>query len=335
MSGLSLVARFLTVTLLCAVLLTTAVAPAVGVTEHSGTQEISCPGGEFDPQPLEEDWEQTYVDALDEESLSDWTGGGLVQVGPDGSCSLAVLEGNSTTLTGAMINGTQGVVTGTLDLGANGTLALAEGGADDAVRISNSGPDFASTVVVSAANHSRTVSLSTGRFFEFAVVRTDGTTTVSLWAESSSYGARHQLQFENTRVAGPLDLRLDGRAFLSGLATGVVQADQSQTDPADEPDQSDDDAFEEQFPEQNRPAQPEQDSGQGLPLRWGLVLFFVGALEYYYARPLADLSEQIDSIGSTTASGEVEAAAWKFRLTQIGGVVVWLFGVFIIAQSVL
>jgi hypothetical protein len=339
------VVRFFVVALFCAVALSSALLPVAGATDHATAQGEPCPGATFDPAPLDVDWEQTYADGADEDSLSDWTADRLAQVGPDGGCSLAVLDGNRTRLTAATINGTRGVVTGTVDLGANGSFELSDGrqaSTVPVVRISNSGPDFASTIVVSTVNDSRTVSLPTERFFEFAVVRTNGTTTVSIWDVSSGFETRQQVRFENTTATGRLDLRLDGRAFLAEIATGFVRPDQSQTDPGDETgsedgpsDDESDDAFEEQFPEQSQPDQRERASGQGASLGWGIVFFFLGAFEYYYARPLADFSEKIDAIGSTTPSGEVEAAAWKFRLTQIGGLLFCLLGVFIIVQSVL
>ncbi|SIQ88020.1 hypothetical protein SAMN05421858_0678 [Haladaptatus litoreus] len=60
----------------------------------------------------------------------------------------------------------------------------------------------------------------------------------------------------------------------------------------------------------------------------GLACLGVGALGYRYSYHLSRFSEQLDSIGSTTAWDEVEPAVWKELMTRIAFVFVGVFGLF-------
>lgn len=329
--------RSLAALVLCAVLITTALVPAASAA-NGGTQTDSCSEEYYDPD-LELDWDRTYTDPIANGSLSDWTGGRLVQVGPDGGCSLAVLDGESARLNATTINASRGIVIGALDLGTNGTLALSDTGQNETVddrpvvRISNSGPDFSSTLAVAVGDKSRTVSLSTGRFFEFAIVRDNASTRVTLWAAMDPAN-KQELTFENATVEGPLELHLDGRAFLSGLTTGFVRVDQSQTDRSNnDNDTSDDDEFDDLTSPSDR--YPREERKQEPLFGVGLIFSVIGAGVFYAARPISNFSEKTDAIGSTTPWDEVEAAEWNILLTRAMGAILGLYGLSVIVRSVL
>jgi hypothetical protein len=91
---------------------------------QSTTDARPCIDDEYRPPDLDSEWDQEFVDSLENTSRANWAGGQVVRVGATGDCSLAVLDGESATLTATSVDGTRGVLTGTLDLGANGSLAL-------------------------------------------------------------------------------------------------------------------------------------------------------------------------------------------------------------------
>jgi hypothetical protein len=80
---------------------------------------------------------------------------------------------------------------------------------------------------------------------------------------------------------------------------------------------------------------PEQGSGLGLSLPLGVVFLLLGAVQVYFAEPLAEFGEQYDAVGSNTPPEEVEAADWNIMLAQVLGVLFVLFGISIIVRSVL
>lgn len=315
--------RLLALVVLCAVVAGTVV-PAAGSADQGGTQADSCSDDYFDPD-LDVDWDRTYTDGIANGSLSDWRGGQLVQVGPDGGCSLAVFDGETAQLTVTTINESRGVVTGTLDLGTNGSLTLTEADRGDAadgnatsVRISNRGPDYSSTLRVAAGNHSQTETLSTGRFFGFAIVRENASTTVKLW-DTADETDKQEIRFENTTAGGPLELQLDGRAFLAGLSVGVLEPDRQVTVDTGTPMQPDDDDDNDPFLDGSSGDPPEQDGRFSQEIGSGLLLFCFGPLVYTVARPFARFSEQMDAIGSTTPWEEVEPAKWKVMIFRLIG----------------
>ena len=53
----------------------------------------------------------------------------------------------------------------------------------------------------------------------------------------------------------------------------------------------------------------------------GLLLLVSGVSVYRYAYELARLSERLDSIGSTTAWGDVEPANWMVVLYQVASLI--------------
>ncbi|WP_235853623.1 hypothetical protein [Halosimplex salinum] len=96
--------------------------PAAGYGVADCTYETySAPG-------LDDDWAPAFEDGLGENSLDNWSGGRTVPVGADGDCSLYVADSETATLTrpDGTVEPDSGVVTGTLDLGANGSLRLVD-----------------------------------------------------------------------------------------------------------------------------------------------------------------------------------------------------------------
>jgi hypothetical protein len=101
-----------------------------------------------------------------------WRGGQFVGAGAEGGCALFVADGDMAQLTADRVNATAGIVTGTIDLGVNGSFALVNASLaentsgsshdDSLVTISNDGPSFDRTITLNVGNRSETVTLSTG-----------------------------------------------------------------------------------------------------------------------------------------------------------------------------
>lgn len=353
--------------LVCLLFLVTSsvgVVAADASSSHSGVAgaDQSCGSEDYTPPDITE-WNETYVDGLSEDSLADWTNGRIVPVGGGGDCSLAVTDGESATLTATPVNGTRGIVTGVLDLGSNGTLRLTavEGnlsdGSEAAVNESgtqngtatnatdivfeNRGPDYGTTIEVSAGTHSERLSLSTGRFFEFAVRQDNGTVRIAVWETDTIWDEEWDRRFENASLGGDWRLGLDGRAFLDNIAIGV---DASSDTPDDESEATTGDGFdtedgsdsEEDFFDPESPSS-ETGSEQESPglLFWGVLLLVFGAFSVRFARPLSRFSEQADAIGSTTPASEVEPAEWKVFLTKLSGMVFVGLGLLFIGMGLL
>lgn len=68
---------------------------------------------------------------------------------------------------------------------------------------------------------------------------------------------------------------------------------------------------------------------------FGLLAVLVGAALYWFARPLARFSEQLDAIGSTTSTEEVEAARWKVVLYSAVSLLVAIAGLVMIGRGAL
>jgi len=126
---------------------TTADAPPTRLTTTAQSADDSgpCDDGEYRPPDLNREWNPEFFDSLGDASQSDWTGGRVVRVGATGDCSLAVLDSETATLTAVTVDGTRGVLTGTLDLGANGSLALVATNESTPPDVSTDGPDAVTT----------------------------------------------------------------------------------------------------------------------------------------------------------------------------------------------
>lgn len=322
----------------------------------SAAAEQSCRYDSYDPPTLDSEWDETYADALDNGSLEDWTNGQIVRVGASGDCSLAVTDGESTTLTATAVNGTRGVVTGVVDLGSNGSLRLTEGnrsapsngthGSGAAANVSeptetnasgiviaNRGPDYGNTIEIVADARSERLSLSTGRFFEFAIRQDNGTVQIAVWDADDRWDRKWDRRFENATVDGDWRLTLDGRAFLDGIAVGVDEPNEPTTAETATTTTEDTGPYFGDDPDSG--SGPDQGSDSSGTVLGGIVLLALGAIEVRYARQLTRFGEQLDAIGSTTRASEVEPAEWNVWLTKIFGMVIAGVGLLLIGLSIL
>lgn len=332
----------------CWVLVTAAVAPAVAGTtpeRRSGTVQADSPATECDPAVGDgyrpPDLDERWTETASAESLN-WSAGGPAPVGPLDDCSLRVAAGAVASPTNATVDGARGVVTGVVDLGANGSIALVaventtaetdttttagtDGSAATELVLANDGTATATTLQVRAGGERTNVTVPNGRFFSLAVRVTDGEARVAVWDADVPWDGRWDA---TVSVADRADWRLAvrGPAYVDGLAVGVVDpTDEPTTTPGDDggPDDGDDEF---DFPTEYEDRQePPNDGGDG-DLFLGFVLLVFGGGSAYFARPLTRFSEQIDAIGSKTRASEVEPAEWNVMLTRVVGVVLAVIG---------
>jgi hypothetical protein len=319
----------------CALLFASVGAVSVAVGDGPAPQKAPaavCDHDDYDPPALDGEWEVSFVDPLENGSLEHWSGGDLARVGGSGDCSLVVTENDAATLTATMVNGTRGVVTGSIDLGANGSLALV-GANETRLATSNQGPAFSHTYRVSAGNESTDTTLSTGRFFEFALTQTEnGTVQIALWDVEDDWDGEWDLRAENATGTDDLRLRLDGEVFLDGIAVSL-DAESEPTDsdegPETTPTEDEFDPSEEDDTFEYNPSdldQTDRNQGSDGTVVFGVFLIIVGGVNVKFARGMARFSEQLDAIGSKRRWSEVEPAEWKVVLTRISGVVLLVIG---------
>ena len=386
----------------------------------TASAEAVCSDNTYSPPDLDFRWTESYTDELRTGSEQDWSGGEMVRVGADGECSLLVRDGNSVSLDATTIDGTRGVVTGTVDLGANGSIrfdatgsspteeinrtaednettrsitetsdlsgtsetsnpsgtsettdygtsgtadnnttlttdemvgenSTDEGGTPTVTEethelvISNPGPDYGTNLTLEAGEQSQEGSLSTGRFFQFALQHDNGTARIAVWNVDERWDGTWDLTVSNVSADEEWELTLDGRAFLDGIsigltetndqktATGPPTAGQTTTDELLIDDEFSDPRGDSDFDSSNT----EPDSGQSTSGRvlLGLIAIGGGALVIRFARPLTRFGEQLDAIGSTTRPSEVEAATWNVLLTKAVGVIFVGGGLFWIVSA--
>lgn len=345
--------RFAALTLLVALVGFVGVVPAAG---HPGNaaqgpaettaQADSCERDEYEPPELDRGWEVAFIDPIQDGSLGNWDEGRLAPVRLGEECSLVVSDGESANLTARTVNGTYGVVTGTLDLGTNGSVRLVERGAIDgaeraAITVSNPGESFSRMLTVSVGEESTVVSALSGRFVEFAVVQENGTVDVGLGTPGSELTAGLDARFENVTAAEGWRLHLDGEAFLNGVAAGKVDpnppppADEVSPPPEnDEADSEPEDTFDYDVassdPATDRTTEGDDGHSTVLGFILGLPTIGIGALVFRYAYGFARFGEQLDAIGSTTSWDEVEPAGWNVLLTKLSGLLIVGFGLYIV-----
>lgn len=320
----------------------TAVSPV-----HSERSTLSCERDSYTPPELDQESDLTLTDELENGSLDNWSGGRLARVGAEGGCSLVVTANQSVTLTATTVNGTSGVVTGVLDLGSNGSLLLEANDSQQHVVISTQGPDFAHNYSVTVGEESSEQTLSTGRFFEFAVVLDNGTTQITLWEAGDQWDGEFDASV-TTRQTDDLRLRLDGTAFLDGVAVGVEQPPESAETPTESQagvgrdetgseDQTGEDPLGDVGPpaDEDTAQSTEPDDGGGGALVLGLFLLIGGGVWFRFARGVARLEEQFDSIGSKRRWSEVEPAEWKVALNKVFGACAVIVGLFVIGTGLL
>jgi len=315
---------------------------------ETATTDDTCTYDSHSPPELEFAWTELYADALDNGSERDWSGGRIVHVGAGGECSLFVGDGHSESLNAQTINGTRGVLTGTVDLGTNGSVRFTATGASpknttaeatdpsvtggiSELAISNPGPDYGTDVVLGAGARSETVSLDSGRFFEIVLRLENGSAKIAVWDAEDSWDREWDLIVENVTAEKDWRVGLGGRAFLDGIAIGVAEAGESGTEtPTPEGGTDEDGPFGPEngpdFDDRNTDPDAERDTAGRIIV--GLLMSIGGAIVYRYARALTRFSEQIDAIGSTTDPAEVEPAGWNVFLTKALAAFFVLFGLF-------
>ncbi|QSG07415.1 hypothetical protein [Halapricum desulfuricans] len=330
-----------------------AVQATASQTAPASTGDI-CEYDTYSPPDLDFGWTQSYKDGLSNGSERDWSGGRIVQVGGNGECSLLVSDGRSESLDETTVNGTSGVVTGTVDLGADGSVRFTAVGSNPKetsngtvesnetteLAISNPGPDYGTNVSLEAGEQSEERSLSNGRFFQFALRQDNGTARIAVWGLDSSWDGEWDFTADNVTADEDWTLALDGRAFLDGIAVGVAKPDESET-PAESPtpgETTSDDGFfgpGDDPDVDGRDTDPDGEQNAVGQIVYGLLLSVGGAVGFRYARPIARLNEEIDAIGSKTDLSEVEPAEWKVLLTKAFAAFFVLFGLVMIGTSLL
>ncbi|WP_274323221.1 hypothetical protein [Halosimplex aquaticum] len=128
---------------------------------------LSCEYDDYTPPRLGGEWTATFEDGLAADSQARWDGGRIVQVGVGGDCSLFVADGRTAMLPNVTVNGTRGVVTGTVDLGADGQLRFVDAAAGSGPSVTGS-PVATATArspesTVSTASAASTASTASGR----------------------------------------------------------------------------------------------------------------------------------------------------------------------------
>lgn len=309
--------------------------------QPTGPADHAAPGCETDDRnPWIDDRirEVAFVDRLVNGSTADWDGGHVVRIGASGSCSLAVPDGNTATLTAATVNGSHGVVSGALDLGENGSLSLtgADGNAT-ALALRNEGAAYDTTVVIVAdGTVQEAVRTPTGRFFQFTVRQSpNGAARVAVWEPGEPWDGTWDARLNGTATRERWHLRLRGEAYLDGVAVGTnPPAASTPTETAEGEsgwDESDLTPFDPEDGAVDSSSEP--DGGSGGAIFLSLVMMAGGALGFRYAYAVSQFEERVDAIGSTTPWHEVEPAAWKVVLNRIifGGIAavgaIWLLSV--------
>lgn len=282
----------------------------------------------------------TYLAGLGNDSAADWTAGEVLRIGARGECSLAVTGNRSATLTAAQVNGSTGVVHATVDVGRDGAFRAVAATNDStnatvarSIAIENVGRENSARVAIVARNGTgviarEAVRAPSGRFISVVLRwQPDGTVRVAL----REAGTRDPAVEEWDATVGTVrnaswQLRLDPRAYLDRVAVGVREPD----DGGPPNGESDGDPPEPWFGE--RPPGYSDDGSTGGSggdpggLLLGPIIALVGGGMYRFAYGLSRAQEQLDAIGSTTPSSEVEPADWNVMLTKLVGVLVALAG---------
>ncbi len=327
---------------------------------HAATTESAAPQPECSVQDKHPDMPDTdaayhYIDGLGTASTTNWTAGETLRIGADGDCSLGVHANATATLTATTINASQGTVTGVVDVGRGGALRVGErpdGTATASVSIRNVGRENNDRVDIVSTNESGTVVTServtapTGRFFVVKIRwYPNGTAQVTLWDTDRQRRQRVTRTVSTSAENTAWQVQLDGRVYLDEIAVGshdteppaTRDSEQSAVSPVQTTAsavQNDETGTPETFSYNPRPEDSEsEDSQSGLFL--GPLITIGGALMYRYAYGITKFNEQLDAIGSTTRSSEVEPADWNVMLTKLVGAVGSGFGLIWFLSTVL
>ncbi|MFC7131720.1 MULTISPECIES: hypothetical protein [Salinibaculum] len=269
----------------------------------------------------------SYTDRLTNDSLSDWDGGRVVRVGASGDCSLYVGPTETATLRAALVDGTDGIATGTVDLGPNGTVAFVDGNRT-ALGVANPGPTYGTELLVTGDGRGERVTVGTGGFVDFLVRFAGNDTRVAVWPADQPWDGDWDVRVEAS-TAGDHRLRLQGEASLNELAVGTERPEPTPTATPTPTDPDDDDDFPgADFPSEpgDGPVESEPAGPGGGAVLVGLFCLVFGGVGTVYPRPVARLGEQLDAIGSTTPLHEVEPAEWNVLLTRVVSVILALLG---------
>jgi hypothetical protein len=284
--------------------------------------------------------EYDYAAGLGGDTAADWTGGTVLSIGATGDCSLAVTNG-SAALTATAVDGERGVIRATVDVGEGGAIrAVADDGTNASVALENVGREngAAVAVVVRRANGTtaRTnLTAPSGRFVDLTMRWTDGTVRVAVREAAVRTPPG---EWDTTVATGTTNatwtVGLRSRAYLDEVAVGTREPPTPTSMSTSTPTTETDDDSEFDFPSpggasgpEDRPAEGTDrgDSSSGLVM--GPIFALGGAGIYRYAYGITRFQEQLDAIGSTTRSAEVEPADWNVALTKGIGVLFAAIGV--------
>lgn len=285
-----------------------------------------CDGDGRDRRLEERAGQVAFVDTLVNDSKSDWDGGQIVRVGSTGDCSLAVTNGTAA-LTAATVDET-GVLTGTVDLGENGSLRLVGPSGTTRIAFENEGPAYATSVAVITNGSVRDrVETPTGRFFEFTLRRhANGTARLAVWGPDEEWDGNWDVRLDGATAGERWRVGLSAEAFVDEIAIGT-QRTSTPTETEGDPFPGEDSEFstpgfaDSQFDESSSGSSDDGPSGGGAAF-FAVIVMLGGGLGFRFAYALSQFEERIDAIGSTTPWHEVEPADWKVFLNRIifGGI---------------
>ncbi len=314
-----------------------------GSTPTTGPGETPTPAGacEFEPEPSvpdERGWRTRFSAPIETNATADRSGGSVARVGADGDCSLVVARGESATLTATTVDASRGVLAATVDLGADGSVAFVDRNGSVGLAVENVGPDYGTAAVVRAGNRSERVRLPSGRFVRLVVRWENGTALVSVGEADETFDGERDRRFPDAGAPADGDwlVRLGGRVFVDGVAVGTVEPVTPTPTPTATPT-PDEGAFPDVEPDdsESEPSEPVPERGGDGRAFVGVLFLVLGAVSARYAYGVARLGEQIDAIGSTTPASTVEPTGWNVALTRIGGVVLALIGLAMLASGLL
>lgn len=324
-------------------------------TTEAATPQPACSVQDERPEPPDTDSTYHYIDGLEATSTANWTAGETLRIGANGDCSLGVSNNATATLTATTVNASQGTVTGVVDVGRGGAFRVverADGNTTASVSIRNVGRENNDRVDIVSTNKNGTVVTServtapTGRFFVVEIRWSpNGTAQVALWNTDRQRRQRVTRTVSTSAGNTSRQVQLDGRAYLDEIAVGSHSTEPSDTGDSEQSaaspvqttisaTQDDETGTPETFTYNIGPEDSEsEDSESGLFL--GPLIAIGGALMYRYAYGVTKFNEQLDAIGSTTRSSDVEPADWNVMLTKVVGVAGSIFGLIWFLATVL
>jgi len=311
--------------------------------DDSGTRNEYCTAAEpvrFVDDPAGYD----YVDGLAGQSRANWTDGETLRIGAVGDCSLGVAGNATATLTAATIDPDRGRVTGVVDVGRDGALRFVRRPGNDtaAVAIENVGRENSARLAVVATNDTGATTsraefpVPSGRFVAVDVRwYQNDTAHVWLWDTDRPRPDRPTTAVDTAGGNAAWRVQLDGRVYLDEIAIGSATPAAGTAGKATATGTDDTFDFDEIPESEPEPDSPERSDDTAAGLLYGPLLAIFGVISYRYAYALSKFGEQLDAIGSTTRSSQVEPADWNVLLTKLTGAGAAVFGVGWLLASVL